>query len=83
MSMDLKRVALALYHQSDETANRFLKEASKRKSELEMNQLNPYLRALMKNINFSAGLSKTMAEDYLMYSILLQNALTANMFANS
>lgn len=84
LSMDLKRTALALYYGSYETADRFFKEALKRKKEIEMELLAPYLKKIINKIEFSPkALLKDQAEDYLVYSILLQNSIMANKYGLS
>lgn len=73
--MDLKRVALGYYRGSDNTARRFMEEAIKRKEEIKLSQVKPYLRrfieALPKVLNQND--KKKVAEDALTYSIIFQN----------
>lgn len=75
LAMDLKRVALGLHRGSYSVANRFKEEALKRQSELENQQVDNYLRKLLKRMNQTL-LNKNLnnsAEDALMYSTLFQN----------
>ena len=76
--MDLKRVALSYYRGSTETAERFSKEALKRKKEANQEQLKPYIRKLLNNLEnilHKDGKMQT-AESALMYSTILQNYCT-------
>lgn len=68
LAMDLKRVALGLYRKSDTTAERFLREAMKRKQEIDTKQLLPYMQQMLMNVN-----GHISAEDALMYSTRIQN----------
>lgn len=76
MAMDLKRAALGYYRNSNKMADRFLGEAIKRKNEIDLNTIKPYLRNLLnklENINVEKDREK-VAEDVLMCSTLFQNA---------
>lgn len=75
LALDLKRVALGYWNGSDQTAQRFSQEALKRKSELENQNLNPYLRKLLDRLpqTLVQKDKKHLAEDALMYSTLFQN----------
>lgn len=68
LASDLKRVALGLHRGSNIMANRFLDEALKRKNEVKIKLVPPYIKQILyrldKNIN---------AENALMYSTLIQN----------
>lgn len=68
LASDLKRVALGLNRGSDKMAQRFLDEAIKRKAEVKMKMVAPYIKKIIdqldKNIN---------AENALMFSTLIQN----------
>lgn len=80
IAMDLKRVALGYHRGSDTMANRFLWEAVKRGQQVDKNSVKPYLRELLDNIErlqFRKDKEK-IAEESLLYSILLQNAATAS-----
>lgn len=75
LAMYLKRIALAFHNGSNETGERFIIEANKRKSEIDKDLIKPYL------INHINSLQKTfersdklhLAEDALMYSQIFQN----------
>lgn len=72
--MDLKRVALGLYRKSDSMADRFLHEAMKRKDEVNIHDLSPYMKNIVEQVG---SLPKQdaihKAEDALMYSTRIQN----------
>lgn len=74
--MDLKRVALGYHRGSVTTADRFLKEALKRKEEIDTTLVKPYVKKLLDKLDVFAKEKDIMrkAEDALMYSTLLQNA---------
>lgn len=74
--MDLKRVALGYYHGSNRTAERFFEEALKRKQEIDLKEVAPYITKLLYKLDkLSKELDKKkVAEDALMYSTLFQNA---------
>lgn len=75
MAMDLKRVALGYYKGSFKTADIFLKEALKRKEEVRLESIKPYLRDILDKIgNLKSVDKQRLAEDALMYSTILQNA---------
>lgn len=76
MAMDLKRVALGYYKGSFKTADIFLKEALKRKSEIKSGSVRPHIEKILKKIDSLNKLKdkKKAAEDALMYSTILQNA---------
>ena len=76
LSMDLKRVALGFYRNSNSMANRFIKEAIKRSEEIDAKTLKPYIRRLLTNLDskFAQKDKQKIAEDAMMYSILFQNA---------
>ena len=76
LSMDLLRAALGYHKGSNKMANRFVKEALKRCSEVDKTQLRPnFVRILNKiPIVHSSSDTSRIAEDALMYSTLLQNA---------
>jgi len=79
--MDLKRVALGLHQGSLSMAERFIEEAIKRKSELDIKSLKPYIQKLISRMDESLKSNDTQkkAEDALMYSALFQNAALKNM----
>ncbi|OGG15625.1 hypothetical protein A2866_04440 [Candidatus Roizmanbacteria bacterium RIFCSPHIGHO2_01_FULL_39_8] len=68
MASDLKRVALGLHRGSKKMASRFLEESLKRKDELNMSEVAPYLKKFISKLD-----GKIEAEDALMYSTLIQN----------
>ncbi len=68
LASDLKRTALGLHRRSNIMAQRFLDEALKRKSEINMEKVSPYIKDLINQINRDID-----AEDALMYSTLIQN----------
>lgn len=79
MAMDLKRVALGYHRGSLAMANRFFDEALKRKNEINMVRIKPYVKNIIEKIE-TIKLEKEeqkRAEDTLLYSILLQNAALA------
>lgn len=73
--MDLKRVSLGYHRGSLGMAKRFSEEALKRKQEINMSEVKPYIKTLL--IKLEAILSDKdndkIAEDSLMVSTLLQN----------
>ncbi len=76
LAMDLKRVALGYHRGSPVMANRFFDEALKRKREINILELKPYIRKIIDKIETikSEKEEQKRAEDALLYSILLQNA---------
>lgn len=68
LASDLKRVALGLHRGSNAMAQRFLEEALKRKKEVDMKNVAPYIKKLLNNLD-----KKIDADDALMYSTLIQN----------
>ncbi len=68
LASDLKRVAIGKQRGSNSMADRFLKEALKRKQEVEVESVAPYVRKLLKRID-----KKINSDDALMYSTLIQN----------
>ena len=74
--MDLQRAALGYHGGSNQMGKRFLDEALKRKNEVDMSTVKPYVRVLlnkMEGIKLQKETDK-IAEDALLYSILFQNA---------
>lgn len=76
LAMDLKRVALGYHRGSDAMAERFFKEAIKRRDEIDKALVKPHIRKILDNLKFlwRQKNHKDIAEDALMYSTLLQNA---------
>lgn len=75
LASDLKRVALGLHRGSNIMAQRFLEEALKRKNEVDLKKVSPYLR----NILLKLG-ENTDSETALMYSTLIQNYTQSKKF---
>ena len=82
LAMDLKRVALGYHRGSIQMADRFLEEALKRKQEINLKNVKPYVKKLLEKIDgLKIGTDKQkIAEDALMYSALIQNAALASSF---
>jgi hypothetical protein len=68
LASDLKRVALGLHRGSNVMAERFLIEALKRKKEVEIENVAPYIKNILIQINKDIDSDKA-----LMYSTLIQN----------
>lgn len=68
LASDLKRVALGSHRGSNTMAQRFLDEALKRKEEVEIEQIAPYMKTLLNKLN-----AKIDSDKALMYSTLIQN----------
>ncbi|MEK7451014.1 MAG: hypothetical protein AAB662_03715 [Patescibacteria group bacterium] len=76
LALDLKRMALAYHRGSEKVAARFFEEALKRKQEVDVSKIKPYVVDLLdkfEKIKFEKERDKR-AEDALMYSTLFQNA---------
>lgn len=69
--MDLKRISQGLQNDSMLVAKRFAKEAIKRKQEIDFKKVDPYLAKILSKLKIRAD--RNIAEDVLMYSVLLQN----------
>lgn len=80
IALDLRRVALGYHRGSLTMAKRFHKEALKRKGEIDMQIVKPYLREILKKIDSLTFLDERekIAEDALLYSILLENAAVSS-----
>jgi hypothetical protein len=76
LAMDLRRVAIGYHNGSYKTAEWFFIEALKRKEEIDTLKVASYIRTLLIKIEHTKIDKKNerIAEDMLMYSILLQNA---------
>lgn len=72
LAMDLRRAALGYHRGSLGMAKRFWIEALKRREELDMALLKPYVQKYLKKLDYDN--STSAAEDMLMYSIIFQNA---------
>ena len=68
LASDLKRVALGLHRGSNVMAERFLIEALKRKKEVEIENVAPYIKNILIQINKDIDSDKA-----LIYSTLIQN----------
>lgn len=68
LASDLKRVALGLHRRSNAMAERFLEEALKRKNEVEVKEVKPYIIKILNHLNKDIS-----SDDALMYSTLIQN----------
>lgn len=68
LASDLKRVALGLQRGSGVMAGRFLDEALKRRDEVEIKIVQPYMRKLLTRLDKNID-----AENALMFSTLIQN----------
>lgn len=78
LSMDLLRVAIGLNRGSVKMAETFQKEAIKRRSEIELNLLKPYMQKILSNIDSLTRNTDNnqKAEQALMYSTLIRNYCT-------
>lgn len=72
IAMDLRRVALGYHRGSIKMAERFFEEAMKRKQEIDIHEIKPYLRRYLDSLTLLN--KKNKADDILMYSVLFQNA---------
>jgi hypothetical protein len=75
LAMDLKRMALGYHRGSFSVANRFYSEAIKRKEEIDIKTIKPYVKKLLGNLD-SLTVQKDkakIADNALMYSVLFQN----------
>ena len=75
LAMDLKRVALGYHRGSKDMADKFLKEALKRRKEIDLARVPAYVRNLLSRVDKLNSLddSRKISEDALMLSILFQN----------
>jgi hypothetical protein len=75
LAMDLRRVAMGYNRGSFRMAERFLIEAVKRKQEIDLKEVKPYLRKYLAKITIKSRQEpEERAEDFLTYSTLFQNA---------
>lgn len=76
LAMDLYRVALGYHRGSKKMAERFFVEALKRKDEIDIFIVKPYIKILLEKFPFiiSQKEEQKIAEDALMYSTLFRNA---------
>lgn len=80
-TMDLKRIALGIYHNSPATVEKFSQEALLRIAETDITKLEPYMQNILAQVNRTLLKPKNqkIAEDYLMYSTLIQNYCLAKL----
>lgn len=73
--MDLKRVSLGYHRGSISMAKRFADESLKRKQEINVNEVKPYIKSLLDQLDrlFQEKDTNKISEDSLMISTLLQN----------
>lgn len=72
--MDLKRVAIGYHRNSLNMANRFYEEALKRKSELDLASLKPYILRFINRIDSLTNQDHgAVADEALLISTVLQN----------
>lgn len=77
LAMDLKRAALGYYRGSTIMSERFFQEAVRRRSEIDRENLKPYLVKFLNDIdNLKEEKKEKAAEDALLYSTIFQNAST-------
>jgi len=68
MAMDLKRVALGYHNNSLRVAKRFHREAIARKNEINLKEVKPYLRLVLRKTE-----KVNTPDEALMLSTLIQN----------
>lgn len=75
LAMDLKRVAMGYHRGSNKMADRFSDEALKRKNEIKLSEVKPYLREFIRTLPkiLKQKDKERIAEDALMYSTIFQN----------
>ena len=75
LAMDLKRIALGIYHNSPTTAEKFSQEAFSRISETDLKSMASYMKNIILKIKNDLPKPKTqqIAENFLMYSTIIQN----------
>lgn len=76
LAMDLKRAALGLNRGSNQMAEGFFKEALKRRDEIDLKTVKPYLAKFLRNVEKiqTQKVKGRVAEDALLYSTIFQNA---------
>lgn len=76
IAMDLKRVALGYDRGSIKMADKFLEEAIIKKKNIDSSQVEPYLVKILQKIDKLKAMkgSRPIADNALLYSILIQNA---------
>lgn len=74
LAMDMKRVAIGYNRNSTHMAQRFYEEALKRKQEIDVKSVKPYVRNILDKIGKLKDQPQNhIADNALLYSILLQN----------
>lgn len=73
LAMDLKRVSLASFNGSYQTANRFADECNKRVQEVDTKQIKQYLRNVLTKVPLILKDKERITDDALMYSTIIQN----------
>lgn len=75
LALDLKRVAIGYFRQSNKMADRFCVEAIKRKEDINTSNIKPYLKKILENLPLVLAQKdkQKLAEDALMYSTIVQN----------
>jgi hypothetical protein len=74
ISIDLKRVAIAYQRGSVRMGQRFLIEAIKRKKEIGISEIKPYIVQILEKLNtLSNENPQKIAEDTLVDSTIIQN----------
>ena len=75
LSQDLYRIAESSHRGSKKVVEVFTKEALKTKDEVNIEEVEPYIKVLLDKLESTLSQSdeKQKAEDALMYSTLLQN----------
>lgn len=77
LAMDLKRVAMGLHRGSPIMVERFVKEALKRRDEIEPSTLPPYIQNILGKLYTHID-----KETALMYSTLIQNYTQSSHLTN-
>ena len=80
LAMDLKRVAIGINRGSFKMAERFCEEAMERKQELDLSNLKQYIKNVIFKVErlFKDKDNDKKAENFLMYSTILQNFVVSN-----
>lgn len=80
LAMDLKRVAIGINRGSFKMAEKFYEEAMERKQELDLSNLKQYIKNVIFEIErlFKEKDNDKKAENFLMYSTILQNFVVSN-----
>jgi len=79
LAMDLKRLAAGRERGSKAMSERFRQEAAKRLQEINMEETDAYLKPVLKRCRRELKTDPDrLAEDMLMYSILIQNNVVQN-----